>query len=414
MIGLTLDEYRSRRDIELRQLRRLRALLELAVRAPYYRDAFARAALTPSDVTSMRALGRVPVLQKGDVRDAGVGLYTSPALPSCPDAPLEVRTTGSTGAPLSFRIGRHEMEEEWSWIMYGFYRSGARLSDTFANIEVPIAPRTPMWLERLGVGRRISIDLRCGPRATAETLRAHQPAVIYSYPSVLSLLATDILSSRPLSYSPRLLVTHGEVLTLATRDSLRTAFHAPVRDTYGCTECFRIAFECSAGRYHVLPRAAIIEVDANTVLDDGSGELLLTSFTRHLMPLIRYRLGDRGILALDSCPCGCRFPALLSIAGRADDFLTMPSGRRLSARALNVLEAVPGLLEYQILQKTRRSFVVLARTNLTFGSASVTQIENAIRSGCAPDEVAVSIERVAHVPRTPNGKLRAVVSEVDT
>jgi phenylacetate-coenzyme A ligase PaaK-like adenylate-forming protein len=51
---------------ELRQ-RRLRRLAALAVRAPLYRQAFQRAAMTPSELTEA-TLDRLPILEKASLR----------------------------------------------------------------------------------------------------------------------------------------------------------------------------------------------------------------------------------------------------------------------------------------------------------------------------------------------------------
>jgi hypothetical protein len=92
--------------------------------------------------------------------------------------------------------------------------------------------------------------------------------------------------------------------------------------------------------------------------------------------------------------------------------VTLPGGRRLSARALNLLEDVPGILEYRVVQTEPGRFRVDLSPEPGFGDPSRQRVREAIQRGCAPDAVEVELRVVERVPRAPNGKLRAVVSEV--
>jgi len=44
------------------------------------------------------------------------------------------------------------------------------------------------------------------------------------------------------------------------------------------------------------------------------------------MPLIRYRVGDRGRLSTGKCPCGLPHPVLLDLQARRADVFTAPDG----------------------------------------------------------------------------------------
>jgi phenylacetate-CoA ligase len=196
------------------------------------------------------------------------------------------------------------------------------------------------------------------------------------------------------------------------RAFLSQAFSCSVRDSYGAAEVFRIAFECQFQRLHIIPDSAVVEVDESTLDSNGAADIIVTPLYLKTMPLIRYRLGDRVILSEDPCPCGSNFTTIRKIVGRSDDDLTLPSGKRISARAINLLENVPGIVEYQIIQKSRERFEVLVKPGTEYGPDSRRQIEQTIARGCAPEAVQVDVRIVEAVRRTPNGKLNAVISEV--
>jgi phenylacetate-CoA ligase len=256
------------------------------------------------------------------------------------------------------------------------------------------------------------MDLRQDTRVLLEQLLKSECRIWYGYPSVFSLLAAHGVAPSGNPRGPRLIVTHGEILTPAARAAIRDAFRCEVRETYGCAEAYRIASECRYGRLHIPPSVARVEEEPGTREADGTSRLLITPLYLRAMPLLRYRVGDRGALAADPCPCGSALPALLRVIGRSDDFLVLASGRRISARAVNLLEEVPGILEYRIVQTAPDRFLVEVRPGDGFDAGSERHIRAVLAAGCAPDPAQVDIRRVEVIPRSPNGKLRAVVSEV--
>jgi phenylacetate-CoA ligase len=67
------------------------------------------------------------------------------------------------------------------------------------------------------------------------------------------------------------------------------------------------------------------------------GDFVWTGFVNYAMPLIRYRIGDRGSWGAGSCSCGRAFPLVVPTITRESDILRCPDGRLFSPRALNQL-----------------------------------------------------------------------------
>src|SRR5262245_7481955 len=82
------------RALQLDRLRRLVAYV--SERVPFYRDAFARARVTPSDLKSLDDLRRLPFTNKTDLRDNyPFGLF---AVPATEMARIHA-SSGTTGKP---------------------------------------------------------------------------------------------------------------------------------------------------------------------------------------------------------------------------------------------------------------------------------------------------------------------------
>jgi len=73
------------------------------------------------------------------------------------------------------------------------------------------------------------------------------------------------------------------------------------------------------------------------VKSEKFGSILITELLNYAMPLIRYRIGDMGVLDLQPCPCGKGLPQLREIAGRFTDFLVGTDGCLVSGAVLTVV-----------------------------------------------------------------------------
>ncbi|MDH3507036.1 MAG: phenylacetate--CoA ligase family protein [Gammaproteobacteria bacterium] len=136
---------------------------------------------------------------------------------------------------------------------------------------------------------------------------------ISTYPSMLTILAKEKEAGR-LQIEPVVISTGGETLTDDLRARVRRAFPSlkyGILDTYGCTECLALSFECSCGRKHVNEDWVILEAvdEAMRPGPDGtlSATVLLTVLANDVQPFIRYDLGDRVRFHTDPCPCGSPF-----------------------------------------------------------------------------------------------------------
>jgi len=379
---------------------------------PYYRKAFVEAGIRTSNLRSIEDLKLCPTLARSDVQMHQEELISSDAVTTERNSLIPVYTTGSSGTPVRVMLNRREYYQSLSHVLYGFLRAGAGIQDTFVHIHVPPGKIRHYSFERLGILQQVHLDLRMGERSTLEELRRLRSPVLYSFPSYLQSMADLILKDNVRSPEVKLIVSNGEQLHEHAREKIQLAFRCPVFNSYGAAEVFRIAYECRHRRFHMLPDSSIVEIDQSTLAPDGSAEIIVTPLYLRTMPLIRYRLGDRIILGTEPCPCGSPWTTIERVCGRIDDQLTLPSGRRISPRAINILENVPGIREYQIIQRTPSEFQVLVAPSAGFGPQSQRQIAQAITDGCAPDPVNVTIHTTATIPRTPAGKLRAVISEV--
>jgi phenylacetate-coenzyme A ligase PaaK-like adenylate-forming protein len=110
-----------------------------------------------------------------------------------------------------------------------------------------------------------------------------------------------------------------------------TTIGVPSLSNYSAGEVGPLAFEClqHQGHFHVAHTNVIIEYDSQeTVPFNGAtlGRLLITHLHSYATPIIRYDIGDFGLLA-QKCPCGHDGPVISKIFGRGKHFLRHPDGK---------------------------------------------------------------------------------------
>jgi phenylacetate-coenzyme A ligase PaaK-like adenylate-forming protein len=187
-------------------------------------------------------------------------------------------------------------------------------------------------------------------------LEACRPSVIATYPSAAILLAGEFRAGR-LRSAPKEIWTGGETLTPGMRSFVQDAFDCAVVNSYGASEFFSLACECSHGALHLNSDWAILEPvdgDGRPVAPGTPGTTtLLTNLANRVQPLIRYDLGDRVTVRESPCACGSHLP-VIEVAGRCDDTLRVGSaghGVQVLPLALStVLEEEAGLFDFQLIQ----------------------------------------------------------------
>jgi phenylacetate-CoA ligase len=281
----------------------------------------------------------------------------------------------------------------------------------------PVAERhPPFWVWNRGLKQLYLSAYHLAPDlipSYLDALRTFAPTYLFGYSSALHALAEAALAVGRSDLRFRVVITNAEPLLEHQREAIGAAFQCPVRETYGMAELVAAASECEAGRLHLWPEVGLVEVidgDGQPVERGESGDLICTGLLNHDMPLIRYRLGDRGSLGRSfDCACGRTLPLVGSIEGRADDALLTRDGRTVG-RLDPVFKGHLPVREAQIIQerldRVRVRFVPAA----DFTAGTLDALVARLHARLGPVEVL--LERVDVIPRTAGGKFRAVICEL--
>ena len=249
-------------------------------------------------------------------------------------------------------------------------------------------------------------------------LLANRPHVLMGYPTHLRELLRSLSDAerRQLGRSLRMVMTDSELLVPESRETLQRGFGVPVFDEYGAWELLNVYYQCRHGGRHVAEDRILVEIvdgDGRPLPAGSEGSVVATHLRERAMPLLRYRLGDTGLIEPGRCPCGRRFRTMRLTKGRENDNVVLPDGRRLwSQTFLGIAERHPGVAECFVRQD-RHGFVRVHVVPADRSSEGTTAVLDSVRAhlfevagGPFPLEV-VPADRV---PLTTDGKGRFVES----
>jgi phenylacetate-coenzyme A ligase PaaK-like adenylate-forming protein len=400
---------------------RLARLLDRAARrVPYYRELWA-ARRRGGDRRSPECLDNWPILEKEPLRSNPAAFVAD----DCDTAAMfHEHTSGTSGTSIDLWWSRDTVRQWYALFesrarrWYGVTRQ-SRWAIFGGQLVARAEARTPpFWVWNRALNQLYLSSYHLAPDLISSYLDAmvkYRPAYVLGYTSAIHAVAQEALRLGRRDVRFRVAVANAEPVFEHQRETIGAAFQCPVRETYGMAEIVAAASECEAGRLHLWPEVGTVEI-----LDDfdrpvaatDAGQLVCTGLLNADMPLIRYRIGDRGAAAASGgCSCGRTLPILAQIEGRLDDVIYTVDGRAVG-RLDPVFKGRLPVREAQIVQESLNRIRVRLVPAPDFTREAVDDLTQRLRARLGPVEVIA--ETLQAIPRTSRGKFRAVISELST
>lgn len=399
------------------QQKRLQFVLHrAATRVPYYRS-YWEERRRKGDKASWEDLANWPILEKDTVRAQERAFVAD----DCDIRRMyHEHSSGTTGKPLNFWSSRDTIRQ-WYALFEARWRCwyGISRKDNWAlvggQLVVPFAQRKPpFWVWNFPMKQLYMSSYHLAPELIPfyiKALQEYRIEYMWGYSSSLHSLAQEVLRLG-LKIKLRAVIANAEPLLSHQRQSIEEAFQCPARETYGMTEMAAAASECEHRNLHLWPEVGWLEIlDGERSVEAGeTGDLITTGLLNADMPLIRYRVGDRGVFSsATSCSCRRSLPILAAVVGRVDDVLYTPDGRQIG-RLDPVFKAGLGIREAQIIQKALDAVTIRFVPAPDYQPSSGQNMINRLRARMGP--VRIDLEPVDSIPRSANGKFRAVICHV--
>ncbi len=402
--GLTPDDIAGMQDVAIAN-----AVAYCYEKSPFYRRRFDDLGLRPSDVTSARALERIPFTSKQDVSQGGAAFWCSSR-----DKIVDIVTTsGTTGEPTLYPMTEEDVRRLGYNEHLSFLCAGLTPSDTVL-LAVTMDKCFMAGLAYFEGLRRIgAATVRIGSGSVImllSMLDRVRPTVIVSVPSFLRRIAAYAQEKGvDLAAGPvRKLVCIGEPVRNADfslnalGERLHEAWGTPPLSTYGVTELAVSMCECENGcGGHVHPELVYIEIideNGRRVEEDfKEGEIVATSLGVDGMPLLRFRTGDWSFLVRQPCACGSWTPRIGPILGRRNQVMKIKGTSVYPSAVQKVLDGIDEVAEYVMIATSSAALsddleIVIALRAPVPPRAPGTATARAV-AGCGAGEHLLSIIR---------------------
>lgn len=407
----------EREKLSAWQNERLARILErAATKVPYYREQW-----SGSENKDWKRLQNWSVLRKDALRGNRDAFLADDKNPK--NLFLE-HTSGTTGTPVEFWSDRATLQA-WYALAEARWRRwyGVSRRDRWAIIggQQVVAfgqEKPPFWVWNAGMNQLYMSALHIKPDflpSYLEAIRRYKITYLYGYSSSLYWLALAALENN-VELNLKVVLTNAEPLYDFQREAIRKAFNCPVRETYGLCEMVGAMSECEFERLHVWTEAGVCELldDEDQPVENGAaGRLVCTGLLNEAMPLVRYEVMDRAQFAAEDfeCECGRNLPVVEKVLGRLDDTIVTKDGRKLALLDI-VFGAHLHIKEAQIVQETLDLLRVRVVPSEGWSEGDAREIIAAVRERMG--DVEVRVETVEEIERTFAGKLRVIVSKINS
>ncbi|MAP54395.1 phenylacetate--CoA ligase family protein [Altibacter sp.] len=331
------------------------------------------------------------------------------------------KTSGSSGHPFIFAKDRFSHALTWAIIMDRYKGHGIVYSHSLEArfYGIPLdrkgyrKERLKDWLSRRY--RFPIFDLSDAKlEGFLETFRRKKFDYINGYTSSLVLFAKFLQKKGILlkDVCPSLChcIVTSEMLFDEDKVLLQRVFGVPVINEYGASELDLIAFTGIDNTFLVNSASLFVEiVDPNNrpVPHGTAGRIIITSLYNRAHPMIRYDIGDTGVLAPEST---LKTPVLQQLIGRTNDVAVLPGGKTIPGLTFyyvtkSVIEDHGNVKEFVVEQTKPSTFRIIYVSERPLSDKEIDTIKNALYEYVAP-QLTLEFERVSVLDRSSRGKLK--------
>jgi len=381
---------------------------------PFYSNYFKTNGLDYRDFKSIDEISVLPIMRK-QVINENIDDFTADNFPK--KDLIKMKTSGSTGSPLHFYSTKTAIRELWS-IFWRYRRwHGIDLNTWGAYlIGRPVVPienkKPPFWRVNVPGKQLLMSGLHLNRENSVyflEELKKRRITWIYGYPSLIALLATyKIEEDYDLGFEMKWITANSENLLPIQENIIKRAFGVKPVQLYGMAEGVASISECPSGSLHVDEDASAVEF---IKLDDNDGyKIVGTNFSNFGTAFLRYEINDVFQWSDNQCSCGRPGRIVTSIDGRHEDHIRLKDGSVIT-RISPIFTNASNIIEGQIIQKKIDELLVKIVKGKNYTDKDESRFLKDIHERTR-GLVNIKIEYSEKIPRTANGKLRLVISQL--
>lgn len=307
-----------------------------------------------SSIKSLEDLKKLPIVDKEMIRE-----NIDEVITVAKKGAIEGHTGGTTGKSLVVVMTVEDMMKRMAMLDHfksrvGFiHRNMKRATFNGKHIIPPNQKKKVFWRYNYACKQMIYSSFHLSEdniKFYIDSLNKFKPDALDGFFMCMCDIASYIERHNiKVMFQPVAIFPTSETLTSSGRSLLERTFNCKVYDQYASSEGAPFVAECQNQVLHQELASGVFEH-----FEEGSDEILVTSFTSYGTPLIRYRIGDSMVFGThdDVCLCNLQSPIVKSIQGRKLDFLYTYDGAKINAGNIsNLFKNMPNaLIRAQLVQ----------------------------------------------------------------
>lgn len=417
-------------EFKERQFRHLSHLLDYSYKnIPYYRQILSETSIYHKGSIKLQHIDQfseLPILTKDIIRSEGENMYVSSSVRKERGAYTNT-SGGSTGEPIKV-IQDREYGRSASGL-FAFIKS-IRTNNPYSDSVYLWGATRDLYGEKNNI-RGVVIDVLNNmkkfnsAKLTPENIRYFidyinnkKPSLIVAYVNSIYEVALFAKANNIKVVPQKAIHTGAGQLFDFMREAIESVFQTKVYNHYGGREMGAIATECSAfDGLHILGDAKYVEVvdeDGNSKPEEEEGDILVTTLNNFSMPLIRYKVEDRGIMSTyKKCKCGIVYPKLSRVTGRISNNFRLADGGIVSGEYLTLtFNHVKGVINFQIKQVDYNFLEISIVTNQHYHKKQTEQHITQKMMKLFGTQLNIKFLYVTEIPTTASGKHLFTLSEL--
>ena len=390
---------------------------------PYYQQVIKEYNIQFSEDAIFDDIKKIPLLTKDVIRNHFDKLYKF-----IDNTYYRNTSGGSTGEPVVF----YQDKEYLSWAnatkrLFNEW-AGRKLGDPMVRLwgSLPDNLLSGQGLKGFLRQQVSGITVLDSSRMSEEDMYKHvqkinkiKPHLILAYTNSIEALTHFIQEHHLSVYSPSAIMTAAGVLYPEIKAKIEEVFRTTVFNRYGSRENSDMACNCEKDEgLHLIPAVHYLEIvdDEGVQVNYGnSGNIIVTLLTNYTMPLIRYQIGDRGVLSDKACSCGRGLPLLEKVEGRINSCFRNKFGDFINDGFIRLFYFRENIKQFQVIQESLEkitvNLVLKDKKQLKFMKKDFMEITKSIKK-IVKSDVIVKYNLVKIINPSPSGKYEYVFSKV--
>lgn len=380
----------------------------------FYRELYEDIDITK--IQSISDLNKLPIVDKEMLRSRADDVFTIPTKGAVPG-----HTGGTTGKSLVVLRTPEDIMKRMAMLDHfkervGFtHRKMRRATFNGKHIIPPGQQKKIFWRYNHACKQMIYSSFHITEKNAeyyVNSLNRFKPQALDGFFTCMIDIANYIERHNiKLKFQPVAIFPTSETLTQPGRDLLERVFKCKVYDQYASSEGAPFVTECEEQQLHIELASGVFEH-----FGEDSDEVLVTSFTTHGTPLIRYRIGDAMQFSTDlKCQCRMQSPLVESIQGRRLDFLYTAEGAKINAgNVANLFKNMPNaLIRAQTQQSKLGEIIVLLEVDQKVYKKKYDDLLREEFKQKFDSTTDIIIKHVDEIPRESSGKFRMIKNTVN-